>query len=120
MTVSSDELVMSQYMNGFKTATLAEISTDNNFIAIHSISATNPFIPSSIKAHFTLTKHQDNTTTRPPSGQHLFYRIGILPNNIPRRVDFVSMFIRTHSHIRFRGHQDECFQYNANRPHKHS
>ena len=53
---------MSQYMNGFKTAILAEISTNNNFIAIHSISATNTFIPSSIKAHFTLTKHQDNTT----------------------------------------------------------
>ena len=62
MTVSSDELVTSQYMNNFKTATLAEISTNNNFIAIHSISAMNPFIPSSIKAHFTLTKHQDNTT----------------------------------------------------------
>ena len=62
MTVSSDELVTSQYMNSFKTATLAEISTNNNFIAIHSVSATNPFIPSSIKAHFRLTKHQDNTT----------------------------------------------------------
>ena len=62
MTVSSDELVTSQYMNGFKTVTLAEISTNNNFIAIHSISATNTFIPSSIKARFTLTKHQDNTT----------------------------------------------------------
>ena len=62
MTVSSDKLVMSQYVNGFKTATLAEISTNNNFIAIHSISATNTFIPSLIKAHFTLTKHQDNTT----------------------------------------------------------
>ena len=62
MTVLSDELIKSQYMNGFKTATLAEISTNNNFIAIHSVSATNPFIPSSIKAHFTLTKDQDNTT----------------------------------------------------------
>ena len=62
MTVSSDELVTSQYVNSFKTATLAEISTNNNFIAIHSVSATNPFILSSIKAHFTLTKHQDNTT----------------------------------------------------------
>ena len=62
MTVSSDKLVTSQYMNGFKTATLAEISTNNNFIAIHSISATNTFILSLIKAHFTLTKHQDNTT----------------------------------------------------------
>ena len=62
MTVLSDELVMSRYMNSFKTATLAEISMNNNFIAIHSDSATNPFIPSSIKAHFTLTKHQDNTT----------------------------------------------------------
>ena len=62
MTVSSDELVTSQYMNGFKTATLAEISTNNNFIAIHSISAMNTFIPSSIKTHFTLTKHQNNTT----------------------------------------------------------
>ena len=62
MTVSSDELVTSQYMNGFKTAALAEISTNKNFIAIHSISATNTFIPSSIKVHFTLTKHQDNTT----------------------------------------------------------
>ena len=37
MTVLSDKLVTSQYMNGFKTATLAEISTNNNFIAIHSI-----------------------------------------------------------------------------------
>ena len=62
MTVSSDELVMSPYMNGFKTATLAKISTNNNFIAIHSISAINTFILSLIKAHFTLTKHQDNTT----------------------------------------------------------
>ena len=62
MTVSSDELVTSQYMNGFKTATLAEISTNNNFIAIHSISATNTFILSLIKAYFTLTKHEDNTT----------------------------------------------------------
>ena len=62
VTMSSDEVVTSQYMNGFKTATLAEISTNNNFIAIHLISATNTFIPSLIKAHFTLTKHQDNTT----------------------------------------------------------
>ena len=62
MTVSSDKLITSQYMKGFKTATLAEISTNNNFIVIHSILPTNPFIPSSIKAHFTLTKHQDNTT----------------------------------------------------------
>ena len=62
MTVLSDKLVMSQYMNGFKTATLAEISTNNNFIAIHSVSAINPFILSLIKAHFILTKHQDNTT----------------------------------------------------------
>ena len=62
MTVLSDELITSQYMNGFKTATLAEISTNNNFIAIHSISAMNPLILFLIKAHFTLTKHQDNTT----------------------------------------------------------
>ena len=40
MTVSSDQLVTSQYINGFKTATLAEISTNIDNIAIHTISFT--------------------------------------------------------------------------------
>ena len=55
MTVSSDELVTSQYINGFKTATLAEISTNIDNIAIHTISFTKKNQEqNNIKAHFTL------------------------------------------------------------------
>ena len=121
MTVSSDKLVTSQYMNGFKTATLAEISTNNNLIAIHSILPTNPFILSSIKAHFTLTKHQDNTTLAHLPDDASPTKLEYYPTTYPDVVDFISMFIRTYPHIRFCGQQDECFlQCNANRPHKHS
>ena len=62
MTVSSDELVTSQYINGFKTATLAEISTNIDNIAIHTISFTKKNQEqNNIKAHFTLAPHQDTT-----------------------------------------------------------
>ena len=60
MTMSSDELVTSQYINGFKTATLTSLSTSNNNIAIQS---TNPIKTqnntSIVKANFTLASHQD-------------------------------------------------------------
>ena len=60
MTVSSDELVTSQYINGFKTATLAEISTNIDNIAIHTILFTKKNQEqNNIKAHFTLAPHQD-------------------------------------------------------------
>ena len=62
MTVSSDELVTSQYINGFKTATLAEISTNIDNITIHTISFTKKNQEqNNIKAHFTLAPHQDAT-----------------------------------------------------------
>ena len=37
MVASSDELVTSQYINGFKTATLASISANDTNTSIHQL-----------------------------------------------------------------------------------
>ena len=88
MTMSSDELVTSQYINGFKMATLASLSTSNNNIAIHSI---NPIKTqnntSVIKANFTLAAHQDAdpSTIHPVDSSatnHLEYYLNILPSSL--------------------------------------
>ena len=57
MTMSSDELVTSQYINSFKMATLASLSIGNNNIAIHSI---NPIKTQNFS-------HQGKFYTRPAS-----------------------------------------------------
>ena len=88
VTMSSDELVTSQYINGFKMASLASLSTSNNNIAIHSI---NPIKTqnntSVIKANFTLAPHEDAdpNTIHPDDSSatdHLEYYSNILPSTL--------------------------------------
>ena len=66
INVSSDELVTSQYLNGFKTTTLASILTNDLKISIHSL--LNFSLPTknntklrAIRAFITLRKHADST-----------------------------------------------------------
>ena len=59
MTISSDELVTSQYVNGFKTVGLAKIATNDNLISIDTIPPSDASVQNSIKAHFTIKPHED-------------------------------------------------------------
>ena len=64
INVSSDELVTSQYVNGFKTATLALIPANDLKVSTHSL--LNFSLPNNtklrvIRAFITLRKHADST-----------------------------------------------------------
>ena len=66
INVSSDELVTSQYVNGFKTATLASISTNDRKVSTHSLlifslPTRNNTKLRAIRAFIMLRKHADST-----------------------------------------------------------
>ena len=70
INVSSDELVTSQYVNGFKTATLASIPSNDLKVSTHSL--LNFSLPMknntklrAIRAFITLRKHTDLTGNEP-------------------------------------------------------
>ena len=60
ITVSSDELVTSQYINGFKMATLATVATNSN-ASIHKVSPPRQEQHPTIEAKFTLAHHLDQS-----------------------------------------------------------
>ena len=64
INISSDELVTSQYVNSFKTATLASIPANDLKVSTHSLlnfSLPNNTKLRSIRAFITLRKHADST-----------------------------------------------------------
>ena len=73
INVSSEELVTSQYVNGFKTATLASIPANDLKVSTHSL--INFSLPTknntklrAIRAFITLRKHADSTGDDPGQG----------------------------------------------------
>ena len=75
INVSSDELVASQYVNGFKTTTLASIPTNDLKVSTHSL--LNFSLPmknntklSAIRAFIMLQKHADLTGNEPGQGNN--------------------------------------------------
>ena len=73
INVSSDELVTSQYVNGFKTATLASIPANDLKVSTHSL--LNFSLPMknntklrAIRVFTTLQKHTDSTGNEPGQG----------------------------------------------------
>ena len=67
MVVSSDELVTSQYINGFKMATLASISANDTNTSIHQLNNFNLRTPQLklIRSFLMLKKHIDS-----PGSEH--------------------------------------------------
>ena len=59
LTVSSDELVMSQYITGFKTATLAKITINKKHLEMEREITWKP-----MNFTYTLQKHVDSGSTR--------------------------------------------------------
>ena len=85
ITVSSDELVTSQYINGFKMATLATVAANSN-ASIHKVSPPRQERHPTIEAKFTLAHHPDQSAeiTHPDDG--LTHEFEYYPTILPDRI----------------------------------
>ena len=88
INVSSDELVTSQYVNGFKTATLALIPANDLKVSTHSLH--NFSLPTknntklrAIRAFITLRKHADSTGNEPGQGDSDSREINYITTDFP-------------------------------------
>ena len=88
INVSSDELVTSQYVNSFKTATLASIPANDLKVSTHSL--LNFSLPTknntklrAIRAFITLRKHADSTGNEPGQGDSDSRPINYITTDFP-------------------------------------
>ena len=88
INVSSDELVTSQYVNGFKTATLASIPANDLKVSTHSL--LNFSLPTknntklrAIRAFITLRKHADSMGNDPGQGDGNSRPINYITTDFP-------------------------------------
>ena len=88
INISSDELVTSQYINGFKTATLASIPTNDLKVSTHSL--LNFSLPTknntklrAIRVFITLQKHANSTGNEPGQGNSDSREINYITTDFP-------------------------------------
>ena len=85
ITISSDELVMSQYMNGFKMATLVTVAANSN-ASIHKVLPPLQERHPTIEAKFTLAHHPDQSTEIMHPDDGLTNEFEFYPNILPDRI----------------------------------
>ena len=85
ITISSDELVTSQYINGFKMATLVTVAANSN-ASIHKVSPPLQGRHPTIEAKFMLAHHPDQSTEIMHPDDELMNESEYYPNILPDRI----------------------------------